>query len=95
MPKMIDHERIVAMAQHDCPVTTIAQRLRISTKTVRRVLKSANVEAPRSSYVGTQDEWRFWAVMKEDGATLSYIAWCYGFTRQYLSEFFNRKAEAA
>jgi hypothetical protein len=92
---MIDHDRIVAMAQHDCPVVVIAHRLRVSIKTVRRVLKASGVQAQSRSYVGTQDEWRFWALMHEQGHSLSHIAYCYGFSRQYISEFFNRKAEAA
>lgn len=89
MPKMIDHDRIARMAICQCPVPTIAHRLKISTKTVTRSLKSAGISAPTRSVVGTSDEWRLWVAMKERGETDTFIAFSFGFSRQYINQFFK------
>jgi len=92
MPKVIDRERIARMAKCQCPVPTIALRLGVSTKTVRRVLKESGVSAPTRSVVGTSDEWWLWTAMRDQGASESLIAYSFGFTRQYINQFFKAQS---
>lgn len=92
MPKMVDHDRVVQMAIVGCPAPTIAHRLRISLKTVRRILKQRGVIAPTRSVVGTPDEWKLWTSMKRLGGTDSQIAYSFGYSRQYINQFFKAQA---
>jgi|SRR5690625_326021 len=98
MPKLIDHDRIELMAaEMNIPDAIIAQRLRVSERTVRRVRAERGIEPGTSEVVGTEDEWRLWELWRSWRRTPSEIAYRFGYSRQHMHNYFSqpRQVEGA
>lgn len=95
MPKKIDHDRIIEMTKASCSVSVISKRLRVSSKTVRRVLAERALEECKLDVIGSPYETSVWEFYKSIGYTPAEIAYMFGYSRQYITQYFNQPRQVS
>lgn len=87
---MRDHARILLMARTGFPTEMIAERLNVSKRTVRRVLRGHLQETTPCAALGTADEPRLWEAYRAQGHSSRHIAYRFGLDRRTMDDHFNR-----
>lgn len=91
--KTLNHDRIAAMLRMGATPRQVAQRLRCSTRHVRRIANTRGIQVVPNPLIGTDQERRtLWRTLHENGCSYARIAYLMGRSRQAVAAYFSQPA---